>query len=43
MNENRSKSPKMNGIIKNIEKPVVQNEANRPNRKNDLMNHKNES
>ena len=28
MNENGSKSPKMNGIIKNRDKPVVQNEAN---------------
>ena len=27
MNENGSKSPKMNGIIKNRDKPVVQNEA----------------
>ena len=30
MNENGSKSPKMNGIIKNRDKPVVQNEANGP-------------
>ena len=30
MNENGSKSPKMNEIIKNRDKPVVQNEANRP-------------
>ena len=37
MNENGSKSPKMNGIIKNRDKPVVQNEANGAN-----MNHKNE-
>ena len=30
MNENGSKSPKMNGIIKNRDKSVVQNEANGP-------------
>ena len=30
MNENGSKSPKMNGIIKNRDKLVVQNEANGP-------------
>ena len=30
MNENGSKSSKMNGIIKNRDKPVVQNEANGP-------------
>ena len=30
MNESKSKSPKTNGIIKNREKPVVQNEANGP-------------
>ena len=30
MNENGSKSPKINGIIKNRDKPVVQNEANGP-------------
>ena len=29
-NENGPKSPKMNGIIKNRDKPVVQNEANEP-------------
>ena len=32
MNENGSKSPKINGIIKNREKPVVQNAANGPKR-----------
>ena len=30
MNENGSKSPKMNGIIKNRDKPVAQNEAIEP-------------
>ena len=30
MNENGLKSPKMNGIIKNRGKPVVQNEAIEP-------------
>ena len=30
MNENESKSRKMNGITKNREKPVVQNEVNGP-------------
>ena len=30
MNENGSKSPKMNGIIEIRDKPVVQNEANGP-------------
>ena len=30
MNENGSKSSKMNGIIKNRDKPVVQNEPNGP-------------
>ena len=30
MNENGSKSPKMNGIIKNRNKSVVQNKANGP-------------
>ena len=28
MNESGSKSPKVNGIIKNRDKPVVQNEHN---------------
>ena len=30
MNENGSKSPKMNGFIKKKDKPVVQNKANGP-------------
>ena len=30
MNENGLKSPKMDGIIKDRDKPVVQNEANGP-------------
>ena len=30
MNENGSKLPKMNGIIENRDKPVVQNEASGP-------------
>ena len=30
MNENGSNSPKMKGIIKNRDKPVVQNEAIEP-------------
>ena len=30
MNENGSKSPKMDEIVKNRDKPVVKNEANGP-------------
>ena len=30
MYENGSKSPKMNGIVENRDKPVVQNAANGP-------------